>query len=631
MIHQILQVVQQGCIFGSFLSALGLQPLLEEVAASMEAGMLWAYCDDVTINAPPKIAVRARVKLICAIKTVLGVDEAPGKSSVSWFGADACADTPELLEALAELPTDMDGVSSRISVDKCLGTFLENGTQESAADTVAALASKLDEKAEVLDHLDVIPDPKIRQDLIKWCISSRPSHWMRLMRPSATATPAAEFDARVRAALDEIHWDKSSAHANVLENLPTAFGGEGVVSASDTRHHAHLNAWLQAWGQIEKLWPDIFGDLDKAELESSNLPFALGICEARETLILQADFITSSINSIPVPSAAAGKHTHVIDLKEIGEQKPDASVMARLASIVPTAKYIKCFQGADSPLQATMVANWQRGSGRGLHQIAKPGFQMKASYFVAAKQRRVRAPLSCLSELAGKSCPLCKEKATLDNMGDHVRCCQGLLHLRTEEHDAIQRKVELMAREGKFTVRNVSKKLRKDVRHYSPNHVPDTKLVDGSKAGHHVLIDYTTAQVTGAGICHAAATTPLAAAKLAEDSKHGIYGVVAPHTVLPFAVEDGGGLGPEALAFIERCRVRSSDELGPRSQALSSWTCSGFTNFHLASISFASTRGLGEYFTHAANLIQDRLDNGAGARGGDAAARGPSGSAGAVR
>ena len=158
------------------------------------------------------------------------------------------------------------------------------------------------------------------------------------------------------------------------------------------------------------------------------------------------------------------------------------------------------------------------------------------------------------------------------------------------------------------------------MRHYSPNHVPDTKLVDGSKAGHHVLIDYTTAQVTGACICHAAATTPLAAAKLAEDSKHGIYGVVAPHTVLPFAVEDGGGLGPEALAFIERCRVRSSDELGPRSQALSSWTCSGFTNFHLASISFASTRGLGEYFTHAANLIQDRLDNGAGARGGAGAA-----------
>ena len=48
---------------------------------------------------------------------------------------------------------------------------------------------------------------------------------------------------------------------------------------------------------------------------------------------------------------------------------------------------------------------------------------------------------------------------------------------------------------------------------------------------------------------------------MAEDTKYGIYGNVAPRAVLPFAVEDGGGLGPEALAFIERCRVRRSDEL----------------------------------------------------------------------
>ena len=126
-----------------------------------------------------------------------------------------------------------------------------------------------------------------------------------------------------------------------------------------------------------------------------------------------------------------------------------------------------------------------------------------------------------------------------------------------------------------------------------------------------MLIDYTTAQVTSKGISHAAAITPLATAKMAEDAKHGIFGNVAPHTVLPFAVEEGGGLGPEAQAFVERCRVRSSDELSTRSQALTSWTCRGFTNFHLASTSFAAARALGEYYVSAASHIQAKFDSGA--------------------
>ena len=621
--------VQQGCVFGSFLSALGLQPILDDVASNMKEGMLWAYCDDIHIISTPMEASQAYYKLVNAIKQELGVDEATEKSSVSWFGDDASESTPELNKALATLPQNMRGVTSRVQVQKCLGVFLENGTQESAEAVEAALAEKLEEKAKILQRLEVIPDPKIRHDLIKWCISTRPSHWMRLMSPSVTKSSAAAFDVEVNKALELIHWGGTSDHARTLERLPTAFGGEGVISCTDTRDHAHYNAWLQVWGKIEKLWPTAL-QVQKTDLEHSNLPFAAGLREARNTLESHANFITASTKTIPVPMDAAKKHSKVPELKEIGEHTPDASELKILASLTPTAQYTECFQNGDLKLQATMVSNWQKGSGRGLHQVPKQGFQMEASHYVAAKQRRVRVPLSCLSGFGGKSCPLCKG-GVLDEMGDHVRCCSGLLHLRTEEHDAIQRKVQLMAREGKYVVRDVSKKHRKDVRHYSPLHVPDTKLVDGSKTGHHVLIDYTTTQVTSEGISHAAATTPLAAAKMAEDTKYGDYGNVAPHTVLPFAVEDGGGLGPQALAFVERCRVRSSDQLSARSEALTSWTCSGFTNFHLASISFASARGLGRYFVHAANLLQDGFDRGGGAGGGAGAAQASAGPAGERR
>jgi len=114
---------------------------------------------------------------------------------------------------------------------------------------------------------------------------------------------------------------------------------------------------------------------------------------------------------------------------------------------------------------------------------------------------------------------------------------------------------------------------------------------------------------------------------MAEDAKYGDYGDVAPHTVLPFAVEDGGGLGPQAQAFVERCRVRSSDQLSARSEALTSWTCSGFTNFHLASISFAHAG----YFVHAANLLRSGFGRGDGAGGDADAAQASAGLAGEGR
>ena len=55
--------MHQGCTFGSFLVALGLQPVLQEVAQSMPCGMLLAYCGDAKIVGPPAVAHAAYAEL----------------------------------------------------------------------------------------------------------------------------------------------------------------------------------------------------------------------------------------------------------------------------------------------------------------------------------------------------------------------------------------------------------------------------------------------------------------------------------------------------------------------------------------------------------------------------------------
>ena len=65
--------VHQGCSFGSFLSGLGLQPVLEEVANLMTCGMVGAYCDDVKICGPLRAALQAYRTLIHLASERLGV------------------------------------------------------------------------------------------------------------------------------------------------------------------------------------------------------------------------------------------------------------------------------------------------------------------------------------------------------------------------------------------------------------------------------------------------------------------------------------------------------------------------------------------------------------------------------
>ena len=129
------------------------------------------------------------------------------------------------------------------------------------------------------------------------------------------------------------------------------------------------------------------------------------------------------------------------------------------------------------------------------------------------------------------------------------------LHLCTGVwHDAIQHVVMRMARFAGFNVSVDSRRLIAPV--YSPHHIPDLSLIHAAPNGGHVLIDVTTTSVTKGTALPAAAQIPGVAAQGAEAVKRRVYGNVTPHRVVPFAVEEGGALGKEALGFLLWCRKR---------------------------------------------------------------------------
>ena len=107
---------------------------------------------------------------------------------------------------------------------------------------------------------------------------------------------------------------------------------------------------------------------------------------------------------------------------------------------------------------------------------------------------------------------------------------------------------------------------------YSPHHIPDLTLLHGAPDKSHILIDVVGPSVVTDNIIDASSAMPRAAAAAAESAKFDMFGDVRPHTVLPFAVEDGGALGIEALKFFHQCKDACGNGLNTQDSNGLQWT-----------------------------------------------------------
>ena len=107
--------------------------------------------------------------------------------------------------------------------------------------------------------------------------------------------------------------------------------------------------------------------------------------------------------------------------------------------------------------------------------------------------------------------------------------------------------------------------------------IPDLPLIHAAPNGSHVLIDATTTPVTKGTALSAVAQIPGVAAQGAGAAKRRVYRNVAPHRVVPFAVEEGGALGKGALGFLLWCRKRVSADSPSFGLAEMNWPSRGFS------------------------------------------------------
>ena len=93
------------------------------------------------------------------------------------------------------------------------------------------------------------------------------------------------------------------------------------------------------------------------------------------------------------------------------------------------------------------------------------------------------------------------------------------------------------------------------------------------------------------------------AAEEGEGSKRDMFGDIAPHQLVPFAMECGRAMGREAQRLFMRCKEVCVDRLDA-SAPLETWSARGFCNFYGQLLSCATLRGLGSLLLTAAARIR---------------------------
>ena len=552
----------------------------------MTSGMLVAYMDDVRIVGPPAIAIAAYTSLIQRAFQDLGVEEVPSKGSVIWHGEGS--------PNLAGLPADMPGVRSRLSHDKTLGVFVGDARPASVAAVEEALKEKFAHRAAVLDRIGIIPDPQIRFQILRVNVSSRPGFWLRTMKPDITVAAATAFDCRVQAAFSDICNANLSLTQWRTTTLPCSIGGLGITSQAETRHAAHFATWAASWAHIKKMFLTAI-PLTANDLATSPLPFAVGLRAAHQRVEHCATMLTNNLNGHPLPPHAP-TDPDVPDVQDFTSHFSHAQ--KRFAFVVHCARWLERFHLAPTACRARLVSQSRWGAMSAFLAVPSHKFKLTPINFIIALQLSLRLPVMPLIGI--RTC-MCGTQC--DSLGDHVINCNRAAH-RTPGHNLIQDVVATMAKTAGKSVAHDSNRNRALSRPYSPLWCPDLTLLHGAPDASHIIIDIVTTSVVTQGHVIGAATTPFVAAIGAESKKDATFGQLRPHSLVPFAVEDGGALGPRATRLFKDLQKECANRLRGDAHSAQTWSATGFSNYFRQQLSIANFRGLGHLLTTASSSIR---------------------------
>ena len=421
------------------------------------------------------------------------------------------------------------------------------------------------------------------------------------MGPDLTLEAAQWYDSRLRACMSDICNDVSgdlltSDASWTLCTLPTYLGGRGLTSAVHSRHAAHTASWSASFANISRCFPSAV-PITAHDITTSSLPFAVSLRLAHSHCASSLTCVADNINQLPLPDAVPSE-PFVPELTDIDVRLPGAQ--KRIAVVVNSARWMGVFDVASPALRARMLSMTKPGALSALTAVPSEHHgQILPLAFTTAMQLSLRLPLSLLLGLRTCSCG-----KALDAYGDHILSCIKFIEKKKPGHDLVEGVVASLARVAGHNVSHDARRPHRGYRAYSPNWCPDLTCLFGTKDHTHILIDITCPSVVSSAAVGVASVDPNALSVAHEANKRHTYGVVAPHVVLPFVLDDSGGLGKEAFKFLLECRDRAAGQLATQDFEKTNWSCRAFTTYYLQRLSLASVRGWGHFFMVVSSILR---------------------------
>ena len=264
---------QQGDTLGSFLFAVGIQPVLKDIRAAFPNVLVRAICDDVHLAGTPGEVSAAFAMLRDGFaKQALTLKYGPTKTCC-WSPAFASAGPSDDARAAAAraaciLPKEITRLTDGM---KTLGSFIGTDTYVASqaiahvdctlTDDTGTLISP-DSIHNVCDKIAELASSACRNacdiagHLLRMCVTSKVSYLARTVRPDLFRGAAARADALITATFCKVFSidpDIFAASASPRDRLaaqrvqlPTALKGCGLRSAVATSDTAYYSSWRAA-------------------------------------------------------------------------------------------------------------------------------------------------------------------------------------------------------------------------------------------------------------------------------------------------------------------------------------------------------------------------------------------------
>ena len=576
---------RQGCVFGSFLFSLALQPLLEDNPftvpmpgmVSESTCLCLAYADDISFIGSPENTAKAFAWHAENYTQRLQGRLRLTKSHV--LCPHHVADTSPVTFALQEAGIPDNTIPLHTDGALLVGSPL--GTPAYLARVVRQALQAIHEELTALTHM---PSLQARHSILRFATTQLLTHLMRtvpILDPSLNLDPhITSLDEHLRHVvstyssctepprLDDVGW--------VIAQLPAAKGGLGIPSfhsrcdpALLSALHASSSLWQQRFDRhnSERLLPST-SDLIRLDPvhpnpippPPPNHPQPLNLVNCTRRAIPRIRSLLPA--SVPLPTPGDSKYQRAI-MNAVADSARVAHILSN-PHIEPKRKAVHVSAAGDPYLFSSCPFSFHS--------------RLENNQWLVVTARRLLQPIPDL--VAAPACSSCsgllesaREKddptAALQQMafGDFVLCCHQH-HRTTFWHNPIRNHLHHILRAAfEPDEPSHSDKVRMEHDVYEAGSQrrdclikrPDVTIFGVPGLPPH-SIDVVTATAARASTSHNNCISAGVPSKTAEALKKDqwrntmplLRAARPPHTFVPFAVEEGGRLGNEAMNFLKR-------------------------------------------------------------------------------